>query len=93
MFRNALDAFARLDSGLAADVIKADANVDVEFKSIVRQLITHMMEDPRTITTSIDIISIARALERIGDHAKNIAEHVIYIVDGRDVRHTKEALK
>ncbi len=93
MIRNALDAFARLDSGLAADVIKADANVDVEFKSIVRQLITHMMEDPRTITTSIDIISIARALERIGDHAKNIAEHVIYIVDGRDVRHTKEALK
>ncbi len=93
MIRNALDAFARLDSALAADVIRADAHVDVEFKSIVRQLITHMMEDPRTITTSIDIMSIARALERIGDHAKNIAEHVIYIVDGRDIRHTKEALK
>lgn len=93
MIRNALDAFARLDSALAADVIRADAHVDVEFKSIVRQLITHMMEDPRTITTSIDIMSIARALERIGDHAKNIAEHVIYIVDGRDIRHTKETLK
>lgn len=93
MIRNALDAFARLDSTLAADVIRADAHVDVEFKSIVRQLITHMMEDPRTITTSIDIMSIARALERIGDHAKNIAEHVIYIVDGRDIRHTKETLK
>jgi phosphate transport system protein len=93
MVRSSLDSFARLDSALAAEVIKADANVDVEFKSIVRQLITHMMEDPRTITTSIDIMAIARALERIGDHAKNIAEQVIYIVDGRDVRHTKEALK
>ncbi len=93
MTRQALDSFARLDSALAAEVIREDVNVDVEFKSIVRQLITHMMEDPRTITTSIDIMAIARALERIGDHAKNIAEHVIYIVDGRDIRHTKEALK
>lgn len=93
MIRQSLDSFARLDTALAANVIRADANVDVEFKSIVRQLITHMMEDPRTITTSIDIITIARAIERIGDHAKNIAEHVIYIVDGRDIRHDKEALK
>lgn len=88
MVRQALDSFARLDVELAESVIRADSEVDVEFKSIMRQLITHMMEDPRTITTAIDIIWIARAVERIGDHAKNIAEHVIYVVDGRDIRHT-----
>ena len=87
MVRESLDAFARLDAVLAESVIRADIDVDTEFKSIVRQLITHMMEDPRTITTSIDIIWIARAVERIGDHAKNIAEHVVFIVDGRDIRH------
>ncbi len=87
MLRQALDAFARLDSGEAMRVIQADAEVDTEFKSIMRQLITHMMEDPRTITTSMDIIWIARAIERIGDHAKNVAEHVVFIVEGRDIRH------
>ena len=87
MVHDALDAFARLDAVLAEQIIRADADVDIEFKSIVRQLITHMMEDPRTITTSIDIIWIARAVERIGDHAKNIAEHVVFIVEGRDIRH------
>ena len=87
MLRQALDAFARLDTSAAVDVIRADNEVDVEFKSILRQLITHMMEDPRTITTSMDIIWIARAIERIGDHAKNVGEHVIYIVEGRDIRH------
>lgn len=87
MVRNALDAFARLDPELAERVIHSDQAVDVEFKSIVRQLITHMMEDPRTITTSLDIIWIARAIERIGDHAKNVAEHVVFIVEGRDIRH------
>ena len=87
MVRESLDAFARLDSAVAEAVIQADVDVDTEFKSIVRQLITHMMEDQRTITTSIDILSIARAVERIGDHAKNIAEHVVFIVDGRDIRH------
>ena len=92
MLHQALDAFARLDPQQAEQVIRADANVDTEFKSIVRQLITHMMEDPRTITTSIDIIWIARAVERIGDHAKNIAEHIVFIVEGRDIRHpSKEA--
>ena len=90
MLRQALDAFARLDTELAVSVIQADANVDTEFKSIMRQLITHMMEDPRTITTSIEIISIARAIERIGDHAKNVAEQVVFIVEGRDIRHIKE---
>ena len=90
LVRQALDAFARLDVALAQSVIKADSDVDTEFKSIIRQLITHMMEDPRTITTSIEIISIARAIERIGDHAKNVAEQVVFIVEGRDIRHIKE---
>ena len=90
MGRQALDAFARLDVELAKSVIRADSEVDTEFKSIIRQLITHMMEDPRTITTSIDIITIARAIERIGDHAKNVSEQVIFVVEGRDIRHTKE---
>jgi phosphate transport system protein len=87
MLRQSLDAFARLDAEQAVRVIQADAEVDTEFKSIMRQLITHMMEDPRTITTSMDIIWIARAVERIGDHAKNVAEHVVFIVEGRDIRH------
>ena len=90
MIRQSLDAFARRDVLQAQSVIKADKDVDVEFKSIIRQLITHMMEDPRTITTSIEIISIARAIERIGDHAKNVAEQVVFIVEGRDIRHIKE---
>jgi phosphate transport system protein len=93
MLHQALDGFARLDPQQAEQVIRADANVDTEFKSIVRQLITHMMEDPRTITTSIDIIWIARAVERIGDHAKNIAEHVVFIVEGRDIRHPPKEAK
>ena len=88
MIRQALDSFARLDVELAKSVIRADSEVDTEFKSIIRQLITHMMEDPRTITTSIDIITIARAIERIGDHAKNVSEQVIFVVEGRDIRHT-----
>lgn len=87
MLRQALDAFARVDTAQAQHVIQADDAVDAEFKAIIRQLITHMMEDPRTITASMEIISIARAIERIGDHAKNVAEQVIFIVEGRDVRH------
>lgn len=87
--RRALDTFARLDTAEAEAVIAADEELDTEFKGIVRQLITYMMEDPRAITTALDIITIARAIERVGDHAKNIAEQVIYIVEGRDVRHTK----
>lgn len=87
--RNALDTFARLDANEAKTVINADDALDKEFKAIVRQLITYMMEDPRSITTALDIITIARSIERVGDHAKNIAEQVIYIVEGRDVRHTK----
>ena len=89
MLRRTLDAFARLDCNTAAEVIRDDAGIDTEFRSILRQLITYMMEDPRTISTALDVVWIAKAIERIGDHAKNMAEYVIYIVKGTDVRHTK----
>jgi phosphate transport system protein len=89
MLRRTLDAFARLDVDTARAVIRDDAGIDTEFRSILRQLITFMMEDPRTITTALEIVWIAKAIERIGDHAKNMAEYVIYIVEGTDVRHTQ----
>ena len=88
MLRQALDAFARLDVVMAAKVVRQDIAIDNEFRSIIRQLITFMMEDPRTISTALEIVWIAKAIERIGDHAKNMAEYVIYIVKGTDVRHT-----
>lgn len=88
--RNALDTFARLDTDEARKVIESDLSLDTEFKAIVRQLITFMMEDPRSISTALDVITISRCIERVGDHAKNIAEQVIYIVEGRDVRHTND---
>ncbi|MEY4429385.1 MAG: phosphate transport system regulatory protein PhoU [Pseudomonadota bacterium] len=85
--RKALDAFARLDVALALEVIKADNEIDAEFDGLMRKLITYMMEDPRTISASIDLVFVAKAIERVGDHAKNLAEQVIYIVKGADVRH------
>ena len=91
MLRRVLDAMARLDSDEARKIIAEDKLIDIEFRGIMRQLITYMMEDPRTITTALDIVWIAKAIERVGDHAKNIAEQVIYIAHGTDVRHTAAA--
>jgi phosphate transport system protein len=91
MLRQALDAFARLDAVSAAEVLGEDPAIDNEFRSVLRQLITHMMEDPRTISAALDTVWAAKAVERIGDHAKNVAEQVIYIVKGTDVRHTSFA--
>lgn len=88
MIHDVLDAFARQDAVHAATVVRHDKNVDREWKGSLRHMITYMIEDPRTISLSIDMIFIARALERIGDHAKNMAERVIYMVRGDDVRHT-----
>jgi len=88
MLHDVLDAFARVDPLLAAQVVRNDKEVDREWKSALRNLITYMMEDPRTISRGIDMMFIARAIERIGDHAKNMAERVIYLVRGDDVRHT-----
>jgi phosphate transport system protein len=87
MLRKALDAFARLDVGSAQQVVEQDEAVDSEFRSILRQLITFMMEDPRTISRCLEFLFVAKALERIGDHSKNMAEYVVYMVEGRDVRH------
>ncbi|MDH3459692.1 MAG: phosphate signaling complex protein PhoU [Burkholderiaceae bacterium] len=85
--RKALDAFARLDVGKAIEVLKHDDLIDKEFEGLLRKLITYMMEDPRTISSAIDMIWVAKAIERVGDHAKNLAEVIIYIVKGTDVRH------
>ena len=85
--RKALDAFARLDVERAVDVLKHDDLIDQEFEGLLRKLITFMMEDPRTISASIDLVFVAKAIERVGDHAKNLAEQIIYIVKGTDVRH------
>jgi phosphate transport system protein len=90
MLRKALDAFARLDVASALQVVKQDRGVDDEFRSILRQLITFMMEDPRTISRCLETLFMAKAIERIGDHAKNMAEYVVYMVEGRDVRHTRD---
>jgi len=86
--RKALDAFARLDTTQALEVLKQDDQIDQEFDGLLRKLITYMMEDPRTISPSLDLLFLAKAIERIGDHAKNIAEFIIFIVKGADVRHT-----
>ena len=87
LLRKALDAFARLDTTAAVSILKEDDLIDKEFSGFVRLLVTYMMEDPRTISPSLDLLFLAKAIERIGDHAKNIAESIIYIVKGADVRH------
>ncbi len=88
LLRKALDAFARLDTAAALSILKDDDLIDKEFDGFVRKLVTYMMEDPRTISASLDLLFLAKAIERIGDHSKNIAEFIIYIVKGADVRHT-----
>lgn len=87
MLRKALDSFARLDPITAAQVVRDDLELDDQYRAILRQLITFMIEDPRTISRSIEILFIVKALERIGDHAKNMCEYTVYMVKGRDVRH------
>ena len=91
MLRMALDAFARLDVNAAAEIVDLDDEIDAAFASIMRQLISYMMEDPRTISASLEIVFIAKSIERIGDHAKNIAEAVVQAVKGTDVRHATAA--
>jgi phosphate transport system protein len=85
--RLALDAFARLDVNAAAQVVDNDEAIDAAFLANLRQLISYMMEDPRTISPALEIVFIAKSIERIGDHAKNIAEDVVHVVKGKDVRH------
>ncbi|MEX3630017.1 MAG: phosphate signaling complex protein PhoU [Burkholderia sp.] len=87
ILRRALDAFARLDTVAAAQIVKDDKEIDLEFRAFVRKLVSYMQEDPRTISVGLDFLFIAKAIERVGDHAKNIAEFIIYIVKGTDVRH------
>ena len=87
LLRKALDAFARLDVTEAVSILKEDDLIDAEFDGFVRKFVTYMMEDPRTISASLDLLFVAKAIERIGDHSKNIAEFIIYVVKGADVRH------
>jgi phosphate transport system protein len=88
LLRKALDAFARLDANAAVSILKEDDLIDREFGGFVRKLITYMMEDPRTISASLNLLFVAKAIERSGDHSKNIAEFIIYVVKGADIRHS-----
>jgi phosphate transport system protein len=87
MLHMSLDAFARSDTTKVIEIAHMDEEVDEQYQAAIRQLITFMLEDPRTISISLEVLFIAKAVERIGDHAKNISEYVVYMVDGRDVRH------
>jgi phosphate transport system protein len=88
MLEKSLDAFTKMDISSVAEVVRQDEQVDEEFRVILRYIVSFMMEDPRTISSALEILFIAKALERIGDHAKNMSEYVVYMVKGRDVRHT-----
>ncbi len=87
MLHQSLDAFAKLDISAVAHVVRQDEQVDEEFRTVMRYLVTFMMEDPRTISSALEILFVAKSIERIGDHAKNMSEYVVYMVKGRDVRH------
>jgi phosphate transport system protein len=87
VLRRALDAFARMDTTAAEQIIRDDEAIDNEFRAFVRKLVTYMMEDPRAISKGLDYLFIAKAIERIGDHATNIAESIVYVVRGTDIRH------
>ena len=87
MLLQSLDAFAKLDISAVAHVVRQDEQVDEEFRTVIRYLVTFMMEDPRAISSALEILFVAKSLERIGDHAKNMSEYVVYMVKGRDVRH------
>lgn len=87
MLRQSVDSFERMDVEFASAVAQRDREVDRHFQSILRELLTYMIEDPRTISPAIDVLFVAKALERIGDHAKNITEHIVYLIKGKDVRH------
>ncbi len=91
MIRRALDAFARREASEAVEIQKQDAQLDAHFQSILRQMLTYMIEDPRTITPALELVFVAKSLERIGDHAKNVSEQVVYVVLGHDVRHVTPA--
>ena len=91
MLHDSLDSLARLDHKQAIKLIAKDTLIDNDFKAVMRNLITYMMEDPRTISSALDALWVAKAIERVGDHAKNIAEHVIFIVEGKDIRHSDYA--
>lgn len=94
MLRRALDAFARLDETAILDIAESDRKLDTDYRNQSRVLISYMIEDPRSISTWIDVMMVNKAIERIGDHAKNIAEHVVYLVRGIDIRHIQlEQLK
>ena len=88
MLRKSLDSFARLDVKTSFSVLESDSEVNEQFQLIIRKLITFVLEDPRTISAALELLTVAKAFERIGDHSKNISEHVVYLVKGTDVRHT-----
>jgi len=86
---NALDAFARFDVDAAMNTLEEDNQIDLDYKTALRSLVTYMMEDPRSISRIINIIWVIRSLERIGDHAKNLCEQIVFVVKGKDIRHQK----